>query len=103
VTAPVKFLDRVRSIVDREGRLSATGVRRDSTVASFECRRADSLLLVRFAPFRETLEVTGFPVFAFKRIDLEATDARPAGFFTAFVFGFAFVAIRAGTYTVNTS
>jgi hypothetical protein len=48
------------------------------------------------------LEVTAFPAFAFKRIDLDATDARPAGFFTAFVFGFAFVAIRAGTYTVNT-
>jgi len=69
---------------------------------TFDALRA-GVFDTRLEPFRDAEEDARFADFAFRCIDLEAADARPAAFLVGFVFDFAFVAMAAATYTGNAS
>ena len=83
---------------DEEDAVTA-GVLRDSTFAAdLAARRAD-VPEVNLEPFREPFRDADLADFAFKWMDLAATDERLADFFAVFDFAFAFVAMGAATYT----
>jgi hypothetical protein len=75
-----------------EGGAGATEVRLDATAANFAGPRSDPLGRA-LAALPEPFEDAALEGFAFRRTDLAAADARAAGFFVGFDFGFAFIAI----------
>jgi hypothetical protein len=92
-----KCFDRTRSgAVERAGEVeAATELLRLSTLDAAR----PVFFEVTFARLRETFADVAFTAFVFKRKDLVAADARPAGFFAALGLGFALVAMRSATYT----